>query len=94
MKRLIFATALGLLAALPAAAQSIGGKYNVEGTNLDGSPYKGTAEITLTSSTTCVIHWTTGGTESNGICSRNGDAFAEGPVRAGSAGTSSAGSCS
>jgi hypothetical protein len=76
MKKLIFAAAFGLLAAQPAAAQSIGGKYNVEGTNLDGSPYKGTAEITLTSSTTCVIHWMTGGTESNGICSRNDNAFA------------------
>ena len=26
--------------------------------------------------TTCVIHWSTGGTESEGICSRNDNAFA------------------
>lgn len=61
---------------VPAAAQSIGGSYTVEGTNLDGSPYNGTAEITLTSSTTCVIEWKTGSTTSQGICSRNDNAFA------------------
>ena len=60
----------------PAAAQSIGGNYAVEGTNLDGSPYSGTAEVTLTSETTCTIHWVTGSSTSDGICSRNGDAFA------------------
>ena len=76
MKKLIFAAAFGLLAAQSAAAQSIGGKYNVEGTNLDGSQYKGTAEITLTSDTTCVIEWVTGNTTSQGICSRNDNAFA------------------
>jgi hypothetical protein len=76
MKKLLFAAALGILAAGPASAQAIGGKYTVEGTNLDGSAYQGTAEITLTSPTTCVIKWTTGSTTSQGICSRNGDAFA------------------
>ena len=60
----------------PASAQSIGGKYTVEGTNLDGSPYTGDVEITLTSSTTCVINWATGVTTAEGICSRNDDAFA------------------
>jgi hypothetical protein len=76
MKKLLVAAAFGLLAAQPAFAQSIGGKYNVEGTNFDGSPYTGTAEVTLTSSTTCVIRWATAGNTSEGICSRNGDAFA------------------
>jgi hypothetical protein len=76
MKKLLFAAALGLLAVEPASAQSIGGTYKVEGTNFDGSPYTGTAEITLTSSTTCVIHWETGGSTSDGICSRNAEAFA------------------
>lgn len=65
---------------LPAAAQSIGGTYNVEGTNFDGSPYSGTAEIVLTSETTCVIQWITGGTTSQGICMRNDDAFSAGYV--------------
>jgi hypothetical protein len=56
------------------------GKYNVEGKNLDGSAYSGTAEITATSETTCRIHWETGGTTSDGICMRNGNAFAAGYV--------------
>ena len=76
MKKLLASALLGLCMIAPAAAQSIGGSYTVAGTNLDGSPYGGTAEITLTSETTCTIHWVTGGTTSDGICSRNGDAFA------------------
>ena len=76
MKKLVLVAGLGLLAVQPASAQSVGGKYNVEGTNFDGSTYTGTAEVTLTSSTTCVIHWETGSSTSDGICSRNGDAFA------------------
>lgn len=59
----------------PANAQSIGGVYEAVGTNLDGSSYRGTATITLTSSTTCKIRWQTGGTTSQGICMRNGSAF-------------------
>jgi hypothetical protein len=59
-----------------AHAQDIGGSYTVEGTNHDGSTYGGTAEITLASDTTCEIDWVTGPTESHGICSRNGNAFA------------------
>jgi len=80
MKPLLLSCAFALASILPAAAQSIGGKYNVEGTNLDGSPYNGTAEITLTSDTTCVIEWVTGGSTSQGICMRNDDAFSAGYV--------------
>jgi hypothetical protein len=76
MKKLIASGLFALSLIAPAAAQSIGGKYTAEGTNLDGSPYSGTAEITLTSETTCAIHWVTGGTTSEGICSRNDAAFA------------------
>jgi hypothetical protein len=76
MKKLLVSALLGLCMIAPAAAQSIGGSYTTAGTNLDGSPYSGTVEITLTSETTCTIHWVTGGTTSDGICSRNGDAFA------------------
>jgi hypothetical protein len=76
MKRLLASALLGLCVIASASAQSIGGSYTVEGTNLDGSPYTGTAEITLTSSTTCDIHWTTGSSTSDGICSRNDNAFA------------------
>ena len=80
MRILLASCLLGLATIVPAAAQSIGGSYTVEGTNFDGSPYAGTAEITLTSETTCVIEWETGGTTSQGICMRNDDAFAAGYV--------------
>lgn len=77
MKRVLFATLLGLAMAAPAAAQTVNaGKYNVEGINLDGSTYSGTAEITLASDTTCVIEWDTAGVKSTGVCMLNGDAFA------------------
>lgn len=56
-------------------AQNIGGVYSVRGTNFDGSAYAGTAEITLSSSTTCRIVWRTGGSVSTGICMRNHEAF-------------------
>lgn len=75
MKRLLLAAAVTVLAS-PSFAQNIGGSYTVQGTNHDGSTYSGDAEITLTSDTTCEIVWETGGTTSNGICSRNNDAFA------------------
>ncbi|MBI1218892.1 MAG: hypothetical protein GC186_10120 [Rhodobacteraceae bacterium] len=74
--KLMLSAALLAVSVLPAAAQSIGGRYAVDGTNLDGSAYSGTATITLTSKTTCTIKWVTGGSTSHGICSRNGNAFA------------------
>jgi hypothetical protein len=80
MKRLLAAAFFAASFAASAAAQSIGGTYTVAGTNFDGSPYGGTAEITLTSKTTCVIHWETGGSSSDGICMRNDDAFSAGYV--------------
>jgi len=79
LKTFVAAAAL-FAAALPAAAQAIGGRYTVEGTNFNGSTYSGEAEITLISQTTCVIKWVTGSTESTGICMRNDDAFAAGYV--------------
>jgi hypothetical protein len=80
MKAFLSCLLSGLSLAAPASAQSIGGTYEVAGTNYDGSPYAGTAEVTLTSETTCVIKWTTGGTTSEGICMRNDDAFSAGYV--------------
>ncbi|MGX9144534.1 hypothetical protein [Mesorhizobium sp. 128a] len=76
---LISLAMLGFLVA-PAAAQSIGGTYTVAGTNFDGSKYGGEATITLTSETTCTIHWETGGSSSDGICMRNDNAFSAGYV--------------
>lgn len=80
MKTFLGAAISVLLFAIPASAQNIGGNYSVEGTNFDGSPYSGTAEILLTSQTTCVIKWVTGGSTSDGICMRNDNAFAAGYV--------------
>jgi hypothetical protein len=75
MRKILLFMFLAAGVTAPAAAQSIGGCYTVAGTNFDGSPYGGDVEITLTSETTCVIKWTTGGSESKGICMRNDDAF-------------------
>jgi hypothetical protein len=80
MKRLFASALLALAIVAPAEAQSIGGNYSVAGTNFDGSNYGGTAVITLTSETTCVIEWTTGSSTSQGICMRNDDAFSAGYV--------------
>jgi hypothetical protein len=67
---------LGLAAGISAAdAQSIGGRYQVQGKNFDGSSYSGQADIVITSETTCRIVWNTGGQISRGICMRNDNAF-------------------
>lgn len=69
--------AAGLLSgvAFGASAADIGGSYSVDGTNFDGSRYRGTAEIVVTTKNTCRITWDTGST-AEGICMRNSDAFA------------------
>ncbi len=77
MKALVTLILLALSAHV-AAAQDVAGRYLVAGTNLDGSPYGGEAEITLTSDVTCEIVWTTGNTTSSGICMRSSNAFAAG----------------
>ena len=79
MNRTILATAMLFLASPIALAQD-SMDYTVAGTNLDGSPYEGEAQIRLTSETTCEIEWITGPTSSLGICMRNGPAFAAGYV--------------
>ena len=71
------AATLGLMGV--AQAQVATGTYTVEGTNLDGSSYGGTATIELSSDTTCHIHWSTG-TEADGICMLYDNAFAAGYV--------------
>ena len=77
MKRLLLTAALFLAATAAGNAQTVNaGQYTVEGTNLDGSSYSGTAEITLASETTCVIEWDTAGVKSTGVCMLNGNAFA------------------
>ncbi len=81
MRPLILAAALALATTCLASAQDVGGLYDVAGTNIDGSAYTGTAEITLLSETTCAISWTTGETTSDGICMRNGIAFSAAHVQ-------------
>jgi hypothetical protein len=78
MGRLLLLAGIAMAFASPVLGQDIGGNYAVEGTNLDGSSYGGTAEIVVTSDTTCEIYWTTGGSTSQGICMRNGNAFSAG----------------
>jgi hypothetical protein len=81
MKKILAGALLGLGLVAPAHAGSVNaGTYTVEGTNLDGSAYSGTATIELTSETTCSIEWHTGSTTSNGICMLYDNAFAAGYV--------------
>ncbi|WP_117190873.1 hypothetical protein [Rhizobium terrae] len=84
MKKFLACALLGAALVSPAQAQTVrAGTYTVEGTNFDGSPYKGTAKITLTSETTCAIEWTTGTAKkptSTGICMLYGNSFAAGYV--------------
>jgi hypothetical protein len=67
MRMLVGAALLTVGFAAAASAQTVGGKYTVQGTNFDGSPYSGTATITRSSNSTCRMHWETGST-SDGIC--------------------------
>jgi hypothetical protein len=76
MRRFVLAaTTVLALSAGPALAQEVV-NFTIEGTNLDGSPYGGTASITWISDSTCTIVWTTGPDSVEGICMRNGIAFA------------------
>ncbi len=74
MKKLLISAAFVAASIGAAQAQSIGGRYDVIGANLDGSPYRGQAQIVVTSNNTCRIMWSAGGT-SEGICMRNANAF-------------------
>ena len=77
LKSLLIAASLTMLASVAVAAEGdVGGGYNVLGKNPDGSEYKGTATIEVTSENTCRITWQTGSSSSSGICMRNGPAFA------------------
>jgi hypothetical protein len=74
MRTIVLAALLTASLAAAASAAGIAGWYKVEGTNADGSPYGGVAEIVATGGSTCRIKWDTG-SESSGICMRSGDAF-------------------
>lgn len=83
-----FAAGIATTIATEAAAQgaNVGGRYQVQGKNFNGSTYSGTAEITVTSNNTCRIVWVTGSTTSRGICMRNGSSFAASYVLGGKIG--------
>jgi hypothetical protein len=74
MRAFTLALAVAALCSGPVLAQSVGGKYTVQGTNPDKSPYSGTAEITP-SGDSCRIAWQTG-SSSSGICMLANKAFA------------------
>lgn len=74
MRKFLLPIVFAAASAGAANAQTLGGRYNVIGANLDGSPYRGQAQITVTSENTCRIAWNTGGV-SEGICMRNANAF-------------------
>ncbi len=67
-------------------AAEVGGKYTVAGTNLDGSTYSGTAEVTVSSNSTCHVVWHTGSnSNSKGICMRVNDVLVAGYTMKGGA---------
>jgi hypothetical protein len=86
MGRLTLAAATIFIGTCASQAAEVGGSYSVEGTNFDGSAYRGTAEITVTSDTTCAITWQTGKTTSEGFCMLKGEAFAAAYVLGGDVG--------
>lgn len=73
---LVAVAAAALLAAPALAAEHVGGKYTVKGTNFDGSPYSGTATISPSSNSTCRIEWHTGDSNSAGFCMLAGGSLA------------------
>jgi hypothetical protein len=66
IRRLALAVALLTCAALPAAAQAPG-VYDVSGTNLDGTPYTGVAQIRPAGLTSFVIAWRIGNQVVEGV---------------------------
>lgn len=76
MRRLALAIVASMCLALPASAQMVGGNYTVDGKNMDGSPYGGTATITFQNDMSCTIEWVSGPNVSDGVCMKNGNMFA------------------
>jgi hypothetical protein len=74
-----------LTLASAASSAEIGGRYTVSGTNLDGSKYGGTVDITISSDTDCHIVWHSEGPDLNGICMRGPETFVAAYVDQGAA---------
>ncbi|MCU0887941.1 MAG: hypothetical protein MUF65_08895 [Rubritepida sp.] len=66
MKSLVLAVLLVLGLALPAAAQR-SGLYDVSGTNLDGSEYSGTMQLTQIGAASFRVTWSIGGDVIEGV---------------------------
>lgn len=75
MKTLGLAALLALSLALPAAAQR-SGLYEVSGTNLDGTTYQGTMQLTQVGAATFRITWNVGGDIIEGVGMVSGLTFA------------------
>jgi opacity protein-like surface antigen len=82
MKRILSAVILLVLAMSGTAFADVAGRYNITGTNFNGSAYYGTVTVTKTSSSTYNVFWYTGenNSESKGIGMRSGNIFSAGYV--------------
>jgi hypothetical protein len=78
MKSIMYSSLALVLCATPGTAQTVGGLYHVQGSNFDGSPYSGTANIVISGDGSCRIIWITGSTSSEGVCMQNGASVAAG----------------
>jgi hypothetical protein len=69
MLRLATALVVGLAFALPASAATLtlASRYDVSGTNTDGSKYSGTATVDVISDATFTIHWNIAGSTYTGF---------------------------
>ena len=78
MLRLATALVVGLAFALPASAATLtlASRYDVSGTNTDGSKYSGTATVDVISDATFTIVWSVGGSTIKGFGMRMNDALA------------------
>jgi len=70
------AAALLLIDVMSASAGNLAGQYQVTGKNVDGSTYSGTAQIVVTSDTTCRDLLADRRGSVQGTCMRNGTSFA------------------
>lgn len=74
LRMVVSSTVIGLAALSAAGAQEVGGRYQVQGQNANGSTYSGAAEISGTAGGNCAIRWALRNTPpSQGFCMRQGD---------------------
>lgn len=58
------------------ANATVGGRYRTQGRNLNGAPYEGEAEISVSGRDKCRIAWRTGSSSvQRGVCMRSGYVF-------------------